>query len=272
MDAERSRTNLTDFLPVCGQLRTQTLDAFSSNGSEPGFLRDRQEESWVLYRVDAGGVHVISGGQEQLLQPGDLILFAPGQWHVQYGDVDAAAEMTVLRFSAEGRDLSALCGRRLPATGKARTLLEQMLEEQRLGDECSGDMILALLAQLLLTLQRDFGHTPSTPANHENAIILQAQKCVSHHILERLSVSTVARMVGVSPSYLTALFDKHLSISPGEYIRRCKLQKSKELIQKGDMSFTQIAEVLQYSTVHHFSRQFKEKFGITPSQYAKSVR
>ena len=29
---------------------------------------------------------------------------------------------------------------------------------------------------------------------------------------------------------------------------------------------------LQYSTVHHFSRQFKDKFGITPTEYAKSVR
>ena len=38
------------------------------------------------------------------------------------------------------------------------------------------------------------------------------------------------------------------------------------------MNFTEISEALQYSTVHHFSRQFKEKFGITPTEYAKSVR
>jgi AraC-like DNA-binding protein len=44
------------------------------------------------------------------------------------------------------------------------------------------------------------------------------------------------------------------------------------MIRENSMTFTQIAEALQYSTVHHFSRQFKEKFGITPTEYAKSVR
>ena len=38
------------------------------------------------------------------------------------------------------------------------------------------------------------------------------------------------------------------------------------------MNFTEIAENLQYSTVHHFSRQFKQMFDMTPTEYAKSVR
>ena len=44
------------------------------------------------------------------------------------------------------------------------------------------------------------------------------------------------------------------------------------MIRENTMNFTEIATALQYSTVHHFSRQFKEHFGITPSDYAKSVR
>ena len=82
----------------------------------------------------------------------------------------------------------------------------------------------------------------------------------------------VAANVEVSASYLTALFHKNLQLSPGEYIRRVKLQESKLMIRENAMNFTEIAATLQYSTVHHFSRQFKEKFGITPSEYAKSVR
>ena len=68
------------------------------------------------------------------------------------------------------------------------------------------------------------------------------------------------------------LFHKNLQISPGEYIRRIKLQESKQMIRENNLNFTEIAAELQYSTVHHFSRQFKEKFGITPTEYAKSVR
>jgi AraC-like DNA-binding protein len=79
-------------------------------------------------------------------------------------------------------------------------------------------------------------------------------------------------MVDVSPSYMTALFHKNLQISPGEYIRRIKIQESKQMIREGNMNFTEIAEALHYSTVHHFSRQFKDKVGFTPTEYAKSVR
>jgi AraC-like DNA-binding protein len=82
----------------------------------------------------------------------------------------------------------------------------------------------------------------------------------------------VAEQAQVSPSYLTALFHRHLQISPGEYIRRMKLQKSKQLIREGNMNFTEIAKALEYSTIYHFSRQFKQMFGVTPSEYAKSVQ
>ena len=112
----------------------------------------------------------------------------------------------------------------------------------------------------------------SNSVHSENEIIRRAQQYVSAHIREKLSVPTVARMVDVSPSYLTALFHKNLQISPGEYIRRIKLQESKQMIRENSMNFSEIAAALQYSTVHHFSRQFKDKFGITPTEYAKSVR
>ena len=45
-----------------------------------------------------------------------------------------------------------------------------------------------------------------------------------------------------------------------------------KILTTDNMNFTEIAAALQYSTVHQFSRQFKDKFGITPTEYAKSVR
>jgi len=129
---------------------------------------------------------------------------------------------------------------------------------------------------LLLNLQENDPEEDSvgvqTAISGENTIIRKAQQYVQSHVMEKLTVPIVAAGVGVSASYLTALFHKHLAISPGEYIRRIKLGKSKQLIREGQLNFTEISESLQYSTVHHFSRQFKQMFGMTPTEYAKSVR
>ena len=152
-----------------------------------------------------------------------------------------------------------------------------MLKELETMDTYSPDMIISLLTQLLLSLLRQSNSSPqklraSNSLHAENDIIRKAQQYISAHIREKLSVPLVARMIDISPSYMTALFHKHLQISPGEYIRRVKLQESKQMIRENALNFTEIAIALQYSTVHHFSRQFKDKFGITPSEYAKSVR
>ena len=138
-------------------------------------------------------------------------------------------------------------------------------------------MLIHILELLLITLLRE----ADAPANRlqaphcvnsENEIIRRAQQYVGTHVRQKLSVPIVAAAVDVSASYLTALFHKHLQLSPGEYIRRIKLQESKQMIREGNMNFSEIANALNYSTIHHFSRQFKEKFGITPTEYAKSVK
>ena len=144
-------------------------------------------------------------------------------------------------------------------------------------DDYSGDMLISLLQMLLLTLLREEDARRETGQatqclSSENQMIRVAQQYVASHIMEKLTVPLLAENVDISASYLTALFHKHLQISPGEYIRRMKLQKSKLLIREGKLNLSQIAKALEYSTVQHFSRQFKQMFGMTPSEYGKSVQ
>ncbi len=230
-----------------------------------------------LTYVDGGTLHSVADGRDLLLKQGDLVLYAPDQWHMQYADIGVAPRFITISFHLTGGDLSCLTHRKLSPSQQVVSLLQQMLREQERMDSYATDMLLCLMNQLLLTLLREAqGPSQKLKTAHavhaENEIIRRAQQYVGSHIREKLSVPLVARMVDVSPSYLTALFHKHLQISPGEYIRRIKLQESKQMIRENNMNFTEIAAALQYSTVHHFSRQFKEKFGITPTQYAKSVR
>ena len=259
------------------KLQATRLYTFFYQEKEQGFIFPGESHSMpeITY-VDQGCLHSVADGQDLLLKQGDMVLYTPGQWHMQYADIGVAPRYITISFEAEGLDYQALGNKLLKTPQKAIELLQAMLREQEEQEHHAEDMILALLTQLLVLMLRcDETEVPlrSTQSmNHENAIIRKAQQYISDNVRKRLSVPLVAQNADISPSYLTTLFQKHLQISPGEYIRRIKLQESKQMIREGDLNFTQIAQTLHYSTIHHFSRQFKEKFGVTPSEYAKSIK
>ena len=261
------------------KFHVEGIYTFFYHEKEQGFLFAGESHPMLeLTYVDQGSLHSVADGLDLLLKQGDMVLYGPNQWHMQYADIGVAPRYITISFDAAGLDMAPLMNRRLTAPQQAVTLLQQMLREQDRMDDYSGDIIISQLELLLMTLLRQ-ADAPSesrlqtsNAIHSENEIIRRAQIYVSTHIREKLTVPLVARQVDVSPSYLTALFHKNLQISPGEYIRRIKLQESKQMIRENTLNFTEIAAELQYSTVHHFSRQFKEKFGITPTEYAKSVR
>ena len=261
------------------KLHVAGIYTFFYQEKEQGFLFPGESHPMAeLTYVDQGALHSVADGQDLLLKQGDLVIYGPGQWHMQYADIGVAPRFVTISFEMGGVDLAPLLNRKFTAPQAVVSVLQNMLREQERMDDYSNDIILSQLNLLLLLLLRESASPQNcklqtaNAVHSENEIIRQAQQFISSHIRQKLSVPLVARQVDVSPSYLTALFHKNLQISPGEYIRRIKLQESKQMIRENNLNFTEIAAELQYSTVHHFSRQFKEKFGITPTEYAKSVR
>ena len=262
---------------VQSNMRVSGIYTFFYHEKEKGFFfAGEQHPVLELTYVDQGTMHSVTDGQELILEQGDMVLYGANQWHMQYADMDVAPRYVTLSFDVQDGELSSLLNRKIRPPQAGITLIQQMIREQDRMDAYSIDMIAAQLTQLLLLLLRHQEPASklmaSNSLNSENEIICRAQQYISTHIREKLSVPLVAKMVDVSPSYMTALFHKNLQISPGEYIRRIKIQESKQMIREGNMNFTEISEILHYSTVHHFSRQFKDKVGFTPTEYAKSVR
>ena len=284
LSAQELPKQIADSLPAQNfrfipRVRVTELYTFFYHEKERGFIFPGEAHSMLeLTYVDQGTLHSVVDGQETVLEQGELMIYGPNQWHMQYADVDVAPRYVTFSFDLETTELDILINRKFKIPQRSVFLLQQLLHEQDRMDKYSSDLITSLLTQFLIMLLRSCEHADDTrlkasnSVHSENEIIRRAQQYVSSHIREKLSVPTVARMVDVSPSYLTALFHKNLQISPGEYIRRIKLQESKQMIRENSMNFSEIAATLQYSTVHHFSRQFKDKFGITPTEYAKSVR
>ena len=276
---EVGRLNAGDEFRLRRQIQVSSIYTFFYQEKEKGFTFPGEAHTPLeLTYVDKGTLHSVADGKDILLEQGDLVIYGPGQWHMQYADVDMSPSFITITFDLSDEHPQELVNRKFTIPQSAVPVLQRMLRELDRMDSFSADMVICLLQQLLLELLREQIAPAGTKlrttnaVNSENEIIRRAQQFISEHVREKLTVPLVARHVDVSPSYLTALFRKNLQISPGEYVRRIKLQESKQMIREDNMNFTEIAAALQYSTVHHFSRQFKDKFGITPTEYAKSVR
>ena len=242
---------------------------------ESGFLfKGEQHSMFELTYVDRGALHCVVDGNGVELHQGQLMVFGPQQWHMQYTDLDMTARFLTVSFDLESEFAARLPDRVFDLSSAEAA----QLPVPYLGvvDAAAREAAFATRNRRIGVL-RDTGSEKKrlkTPValNHENEIVSRTLQYVADHVCDKLSVEIVSREVGVSASHLTALFHRQMNISPGEYIRRVKLEESKRLIREGTMNFSQIAAQLNYSTIHHFSRQFKDKFGMSPSEYAKSIQ
>ena len=69
--------------------------------------------------------------------------------------------------------------------------------------------------------------------------------------------------------YLSTLFSEVESITIEQYLIKQKLERVKELLVYDELNLSQIANLLNYSSVSHLSAQFKSNTGMTPSQFRK---
>ena len=85
-----------------------------------------------------------------------------------------------------------------------------------------------------------------------------------------LNIAAMAAAMNMSRS---ALFEKCRSvigIAPLEYLRNMRFAKAAEMLSSGDYSISQIAYATGFNDSHYFSKAFKQKFGMTPSEYRKA--
>lgn len=68
---------------------------------------------------------------------------------------------------------------------------------------------------------------------------------------------------------ISRIFSKREEITIEKYFIRLKIEKTKELVEYGNQSFSEIAYQLGYKNLQHLSRQFKEITGMSMSEYQK---
>jgi AraC-like DNA-binding protein len=107
----------------------------------------------------------------------------------------------------------------------------------------------------------------------QNNALYLAMKYIEKNIgNSELSNERIARNANISEVYLRKLFLKNFHITPKQYILDIRMQKAKQLLTDSSLSISSISDSCGFSSVYTFSRSFKGRTGISPSEFSKSNR
>ncbi len=105
-----------------------------------------------------------------------------------------------------------------------------------------------------------------------NPLIQRTKDYISRHMHDKISVLQIAAELGINADYLSALFSKTEKKTLKHYITAEKLLMCENMLKYSDYSIQDISTYFAFASQSHFTKLFKEKHGITPSEYRRKYK
>ena len=232
---------------------------------------------WELTYVDKGELLTTIDRVSYHLKQGDLIFYAPMQFHTQSTFEKISSSYLTINFKMNFNHADLLCNKIFSLKRDSYFIVTRLIEELSNDNLYSNDLSLCYLKQLIIQMLRlDNSHFHSKPTTHmqqtyENELLNDILLYIDNNIYEKISVSTLCEHFCISASMLHSLFRKNMNTTAKNYINELKLSKSKELIRNSTHTLSEISEMLGFSSIHYFSKKFKSYFNISPTEYSKSI-
>lgn len=111
-----------------------------------------------------------------------------------------------------------------------------------------------------------------TPGPCEHSLTVHPAVDEARHILDSdlsadVTLTELANRVHLSPTYLSELFTTQLGQSPAQYRQRRRMRRAQVLLAETDLSITDIATDLGFSSPQHFATSFRQHHDTTPRQF-----
>ncbi|WP_147112380.1 helix-turn-helix domain-containing protein [Tateyamaria sp. syn59] len=158
-----------------------------------------------------------------------------------------------------------ICTQSRAVTHLADVLAEEVCNPRRPSMVADG-LVSALLAEIL-----DIGKVsdPIELAAQNHAVFEDLRAFVSDHLQDRITVSDMAEVIGVSESWLTRLCRKELDTTPLRWLMDQRLSAAKELMRQTNGTLSEIAAATGFADQAHLTRNFRAAVGQTPAIWRK---
>lgn len=120
------------------------------------------------------------------------------------------------------------------------------------------------LYNFLVTLLR-YLESPSNQIKH--SYVTAAQNWMHEHFMEQINLETISTTLDVSFSHLSRQFHKELGITPIGYLTHIRVENAMQLLLNTNLTINNISKECGFSDCNYFTKVFKKKLQITPTEY-----
>ena len=272
------------------------MNDFSFEGESHNF--------WEFICVDKGEVGVTADDSFTILKKGDIAFHQPNEFHNVQAVSGIAPNLVVISFQCTDDAMRFFKKRILQIDETERNLLADIIIEARRCFDCrlddpylqnmpmkepdlfgSEQMIHLLLTQFIIHLIRRYSaplmlhkrlprleSIKATKSRSDTEVFNRIVGYLEEKLNTRVTIEQICHDNLIGRSQLQKIFKEQCNMGIIEYFSLMKINAAKELMRTNQMNFTQISEHLGYTSIHYFSRQFKKVTGMTPSEYASSIK
>ena len=252
-----------------------------------------RHDFWELVYVDKGEVIVTAGSQDLTLHQGSIIFHKPNEWHNMCTDT-VVSNVAIVTFECHSPAVTFFEDKILKVGQFQKTIISKIISEytnafssplndlyttqliRKPSPTIGSEQLLKLyICELLISFLRD-----SMPENQHSLISINNSTATLNllinymhdNVLKGISMDDLVKYSGLNRTSITNIFKKNFNMSAIEYFINLKVDLAKKYLREHNHNVTQISEILGYSNVHYFSRQFKKTTGMSPIEYSHSIK
>lgn len=235
-------------------------------------------EHFLLHYICSGKGRFYSGETEYVLTAGDGFVIFPGDVTFYQADRESPWSYVWIGFDGqEAMDYLEKCGihpsRPIFHCEESQTLsglVEKMIQSNTLS--YANEVRLQGLLLLFFSCLMESAHIPYSAASRNSLYIGKAIAYIQNNYQNPITVQDIASYVSLNRSYLSAVFQKNLHLSPQQFLMNYRISKAAGLLATTEIPISNIARSCGYADPLAFSKAFKKVRGQSPQKFRVQKR
>lgn len=231
-------------------------------------------EYQLLYVVEGKGTLTTESAGKFEIKEGDIFLLFPGEWHTYSPYKASGWKEYWIGFKGTNIDSRVETGffskeapvYRIGYNETVITLFREAIHTAK-QQEKHFQQLLAGIVNYLLGLVFTIDSNRKLKDSINPQIVEKARAFMNENIETSIDMPQVADYLNISYSSFRHIFKQYTGMAPSQYYLNLKIQRAKDMLRSSTASIKEISYILHFDTPEYFTKLFKKKTGLTPSQF-----